>query len=295
MLGGELTELFAGTGTAYIGSDREVDITDSGALAAFAEKRAASGGPIRCIINCAAYTAVDKAEDDAENCRRLNTLGAGNVAACAKDIGARLIQLSTDYVFDGEGIVDISGGLRPYCEVDVTGPTGVYGLTKRDGERAAVENSEAVYIIRTAWLYGKHGGNFVGTMLRMMNERDEVRVVADQRGSPTWAGDLAAVIARIIKAVDGGREPPYGVYHYTNGGDITWYDFAQAIYRGGRRYGLITKECAVRPCTGAEYPGKARRPAYSALDTGKIRAALGITIPAWDESLDAYLRRTAGR
>ncbi|MDR2478029.1 MAG: dTDP-4-dehydrorhamnose reductase [Treponema sp.] len=283
MLGTELALLLEKTGLTFTGTGREVDITDPAALRDFAEKQAAAGSVFQWIINCAAYTAVDKAEDDAETCRRLNVEGPGNIAVLARNMGAKLIHISTDYVFDGKGT-------RPYREDDATSPTGVYGLTKRDGELAVMENSPGSYIIRTAWLYGKYGNNFVATMFRLMNERDSVLVVNDQRGSPTWAGDLAELITEIIKADCRGRTIPYGIYHYSNKGDITWFDFASEIYSQGRRLGLIEKDCAVKPCVSTEYPSKVNRPAYSVLDKTKIAAALGVNIPAWDESLTTYLR-----
>jgi dTDP-4-dehydrorhamnose reductase len=286
MLGTELSLLLEKSGLPFVGTDREVDITDTAALEQFAEKQ-----PIGWIINCAAYTAVDKAEDDAENCRRLNALGAGNITACAKNTGARLIHVSTDYVFDGKGITAEGTGIpRPYREDDATNPIGVYGLTKRDGEIAVLENNPRSYIIRTAWLYGRHGGNFVHTMLRLMNERDEVKVVDDQRGSPTWTFDLASAVLAFIKNVDAGKDIPFGIYHYTNEGNITWFDFAKEIFRQGRKGGQIAKDCAVKPCTSAEYPAKVKRPAYSVLDKSKIKAALGIEIPAWDKSLTEFLK-----
>jgi len=287
MLGTELSQLLEKSGLPFIGTDREVDITDMAALNA-----SAAGQQVNWIINCAAYTAVDKAEDDVEFCRALNTLGAANIAAVANSTaisnsdGARLIHISTDYVFDGKGE-------RPYREDDATAPTGVYGLTKRDGEIAVLEKNLRSYIIRTAWLYGKHGNNFVHTMLKLMNERDEVKVVNDQRGSPTWTFDLASVIITLIKAVDSGKEIPFGVYHFTNEGNITWFDFAKEIYRQGREQGRITKDCAVNPCTSAEYPAKVKRPGYSVLDKNKIKAALGIKIPAWDESLKEFIKNCA--
>jgi dTDP-4-dehydrorhamnose reductase len=278
MLGTELSLLLEKSGLPFFGTDREVDITDAATLKQFAGKQ-----PIGWIINCAAYTAVDRAEDDAENCRRLNTLGAANIAACAKSIDARLIHISTDYVFAGNGN-------RPYREDDATNPIGIYGLTKRDGELAVLENNPRSYIIRTAWLYGRHGGNFVHTMLRLMNERDEVKVVDDQRGSPTWAFDLASTALAFIKAADSGKSAPFGIYHYTNEGNITWFDFAKEIFRLGREQGRIAKDCAVKPCSGAEYPAKVKRPSYSVLDKGKIKAALGIEIPEWEKSLKGFLR-----
>jgi len=285
MLGTELSLLLEKSGLQFIGTDREVDITSQAALKKFTEQ------PIKWIINCAAYTAVDKAEDDAENCRRLNTLGSANIAACAKNAGARLIHISTDYVFDGKGIaIEGTDSLRPYREDDETNPIGVYGLTKRDGEFAITENNPHSFIIRTAWLYGKHGNNFVSTMLRLMNERDEVKVVNDQRGSPTWAFDLSSAILAFIKTVDSGDDVPYGIYHYTNEGNISWFDFAKEIYRQGKELGLIVKDCDVKPCASAEYPAKVKRPAYSVLDKSKIRTALGIDIPDWDTSLKEFLR-----
>jgi dTDP-4-dehydrorhamnose reductase len=282
MLGTELSLLMEKSGRSFVGTDREIDITDAAALGQFA-KQLTKTQPVDWIINCAAYTAVDKAEDDAENCRRLNTLGAANIASCAKSIGARLVHISTDYVFDGTLP-------RPYREDDLTNPTGIYGLTKRDGELAVLENNPSSYIIRTAWLYGKHGNNFVHTMLRLMNERDEVKVVDDQRGSPTWAFDLAAAVLALIKKVDSGKNVPFGIYHYANEGDITWFDFAKEIFRLGREQGRIAKDCAVKPCTSAEFPAKVKRPAFSVLDKGKIKAELGIDVPDWKKSLSGFLK-----
>jgi len=280
MLGAEISTLPGKCGLSYVGTDREVDITNAEALRQFAGQFAGKQ-PVGWIINCAAYTAVDKAEDDAENCRRLNTLGAANIAACAKSIGARLIHISTDYVFDGSLP-------RSYREDDPTNPIGIYGLTKRDGELAVLDKNPCSYIIRTAWLYGRHGNNFVHTMLRLMNERDEVKVVNDQRGSPTWAFDLASAVLALIKAVDSGKNIPFGIYHYTNEGNITWFDFAKEIYRQGREQGRIAKDCAVKPCTSAEFPARVKRPAFSVLDKDKIRTALGIEIPEWKKSLTEF-------
>ena len=284
MLGTEISLLLEKTGLPFVSTDSEVDITDTAALERFAQKH-----PADWIINCAAYTAVDRAEDEIETCRRVNTLGAANIAASAKNAGARLIHLSTDYVFDGKGIAE-GTGLRPYREDDAAAPACVYGLTKRDGELAVIEKNPRSYIIRTAWLYGKYGNNFVHTMLRLMNERDEVKVVDDQRGSPTWAVDLALAVLTVIKAVDSGKDIPFGIYHYTNEGDITWFNFAQEIYRQGRGQGRIARNCVVKPCTSAEFPAKVTRPAYSVLDKSKIKAALGIDIPVWDASLREFLK-----
>jgi dTDP-4-dehydrorhamnose reductase len=284
MLGTELSMLLEKSGLPFVGTDREVDITGTAALENFTEKQ-----PVKWIINCAAYTAVDKAEDDVEICRKLNTIGSGNIASSAKNIGAKIIHISTDYVFDGNGITE-NGILRPYREDDTTNPIGVYGLTKRDGELAVLENNPRSYIIRTAWLYGRHGGNFVHTMLRLMNEWDEVKVVDDQRGSPTWTFDLASAVLAFVKIVDSGKNVPFGIYNYTNEGNITWFDFAKEIFRQGRECGRIAKDCAVKPCTSAGYPAKVRRPAFSVLDKSKIKAALGIEIPDWEKSLKEFLQ-----
>jgi len=287
MLGTELSLLLEKNGVRFTGTDREVDITDISALEKKAEELKA-----KWIVNCAAYTAVDKAEDDIDVCRRINTLGAANIALCARNSGARLVHISTDYVFDGKGIIEGTAP-RPYREDDEAKPIGVYGLSKRDGEIAVAENCPNSFLLRTAWLYGKHGGNFVNTMLRLMNERDCVKVVDDQRGSPTWAFDLASLILTVIGKVDAGKNIPFGTYHYTNEGNISWFDFAKEIYRQGREFGLIKQECDVKSCTSAEYPAKVKRPEYSVLDKSKIKTALDISIPAWDESLKEYFKTCA--
>jgi dTDP-4-dehydrorhamnose reductase len=284
MLGSELTRLFDGQHIEYVGTGRELDIRDSAALFNFAQKK-----PIEWIINCAAYTAVDKAADDAENCRLLNTLAPRYIAETAAKIGAKLIHISTDYVFNG-------GSKRPYCEDDMTDPIGVYGLTKRDGEIAVYNTNAASYIIRTSWLYGQYGNNFVHTMLRLMGERESVSVVNDQRGVPTWTRDLAQAIIFFVKKTNDGNEAPYGIYHFSgenlsSDDGISWFDFAAMIYHYGSELGILTKKCDIRPCTSAEFPSKVRRPAFSVLDKTKIKSVLGIDIPAWDTSLKEFLRK----
>jgi len=281
MLGTELSLLFDKSGIAFIGTDREVDICDPGALLNFASAR-----PVDWIINCAAYTAVDKAEDDEIQCRLLNTQGAANIAAAARAAKARLIHISTDYVFDGNGN-------RPYSEEDITNPVGVYGFTKRDGENIVLSNNPSSYIIRTAWLYGRYGNNFVNTMLRLMEEKDSVSVVNDQRGNPTWAFDLSEAIVSLIQRVESGKKIPYGIYHFANEGTCTWFEFAEAIYEEGTTQGILSKPCEIKPCTSAEYPAKVKRPAYSALDKSKIKRELGIEIPGWEGSLKKYLKAAA--
>lgn len=278
MLGTELSEAFERSGADFVGSDREVSILDPAALEAFADAARAQGRTIDWIVNCAAYTAVDKAEDEVEVCRTLNAIGPEIIARTAERLGASLLHISTDYVFDG-------AALRPYREDDPTGPTGVYGQTKEEGERRARNSCARTVIVRTAWLYGKHGPNFVATMLRLMKERDSVGVVADQRGTPTWARDLAEAIVAIIRR----PSPVYGIFHYTNAGETTWYDFAREIHRTARERGILERDCEIRALTTAEYPTKARRPAYSVLSKEKIVASYGIQPPDWRTSLAAYL------
>ncbi|MCL2208956.1 MAG: dTDP-4-dehydrorhamnose reductase [Treponema sp.] len=284
MLGTELSLLLKKTGILFIGTGREVDITDMAALMHFIEKQEQS---FDWIVNCAAYTAVDKAEDEFEACHLINTIGAANIAINAKKINARLIHISTDYVFDGIGKMDGNGNIRPYREDDSTNPCNVYGITKRDGELEISVNNPHSYIIRTAWLYGKYGNNFVNKMLRLMNERSEVKVVNDQRGSPTWTYDLAVAIIDFIKF---GKDINYGIYHYTNKGNISWYDFAKKINQLGREYGYLDKDCTISSCTSVEFHSKIKRPVYSVLDITKTENTLKIKIPLWDESLNNFIK-----
>lgn len=293
MLGTELSETLSKRNLSFVGTDREVDITDPAALEAFAQNLAASGTPVTTIINCAAYTAVDKAEDDTELCAKLNVAGPANIARLASNIGAELLHISTDYVFNGNGS-------RPYREDDPTDPTGVYGRTKRDGETEALAANPRTWIIRTAWLYGRHGNNFVHTMLRLMAEKNELKVVNDQRGSPTWARDLTNVIADFIELSAKAAAPSYGIYHYSNEGNITWYDFANEIYTQGVASGelLDSRPFKLEPCTSAEFPAKVRRPPYSVLDKAKIAAVLsngtGRPVPDWKTSLKAFMNERRG-
>jgi dTDP-4-dehydrorhamnose reductase len=255
-------------------------------LESFAEQR----GPFRWIVNCAAYTAVEQAEDEVDLCRRLNTDGPAHIAALTEKTGGTLIHISTDYVFNGRGIFpDNSPERRPYREDDPPDPIGVYGHTKWEGEQKVQGSTGRAYIIRTSWLYGQYGKNFVTTMLNLMQERDHLSVVQDQRGSPTWARDLAELLQALITHGEEGRAVPHGIYHYSNQGDISWFDFARRIYLRGRELGILTRDCTVNPCTSDSYPSRVKRPAYSVLDKTRIRSALGITIPDWERSLDAFL------
>lgn len=223
---------------------------------------------IDVVVNCAAYTAVDKAEDNPELCDRLNHVAPGYLAAAAQSCGASLIQISTDYVFDGTAHL-------PYEETAEPCPDSVYGRTKLAGEQAVMRLCSRSMIIRTAWLYSVFGNNFVKTMIRLGRERDSLGVVFDQIGTPTYARDLARAIFAAIRQ---GIVP--GIYHFSNEGVCSWYDFTLAIHRLA---GI--KDCKVSPLHTAEYPAKAPRPAYSVLDKTKIKQTFGLEIPHWEESL----------
>lgn len=223
---------------------------------------------IDCIINCAAYTAVDKAEEQKELCTTLNTVAPSYLAAAVEKRGGCMIQISTDYVFDGTHST-------PYVETDTPAPNSVYGCTKLAGELGVTKFCKKSIVIRTAWLYSTFGNNFVKTMLHLGRERKELGVVADQIGSPTYAADLAAAIMTIVEK---GVKP--GVYHYTNEGVASWYDFTKAIHRMA---GI--KDCNVKPIHTSDYPTAATRPAYSVLDKKKITDDYQLTIPHWEEAL----------
>ncbi len=223
---------------------------------------------IDCVINCAAYTAVDKAEEQKELCTTLNTVAPSYLAAAVEKRGGCMIQISTDYVFDGTHST-------PYVETDTPAPNSVYGCTKLAGELGVTKFCKKSIVIRTAWLYSTFGNNFVKTMLRLGRERKELGVVADQIGSPTYAADLAAAIMTIVET---GVKP--GVYHYTNEGVASWYDFTKAIHRMA---GI--KDCNVKPIHTSDYPTAATRPAYSVLDKKKITDDYQLTIPHWEEAL----------
>ncbi|HEV7137342.1 MAG TPA: dTDP-4-dehydrorhamnose reductase [Steroidobacteraceae bacterium] len=230
------------------------------------------------IINAAAYTAVDKAEAEPDSARRINAEGPGHLAAAAGECGARLIHISTDFVFDGAASV-------PYRPDSATHPLSVYGRTKRDGERAVLEAlPERATVVRTAWVYAATGANFMRTMLRVMQGNRAVRVVADQVGTPTAARGLAEVLWKIA-----GNPDIRGIHHWTDAGVASWYDFAVAIAEEGAELGLLPAEVTVAPIATADYPTPARRPAYSVLDKSSL-AALGLTPVHWRQRLRAVLK-----
>ncbi|MEG4035864.1 dTDP-4-dehydrorhamnose reductase [Microcoleus sp. S36b_A4] len=234
------------------------------------------------VINSGAYTAVDKAESEPELAYAVNAIAPGIFAEECEKQGASLIHFSTDYVFDG------SHG-SAYLETDSTNPLGTYGKSKLAGEAAILKSGNRHIIIRTAWVYGNGGkSNFVKTMLRLGKEREEIRVVADQIGSPTWTGDLGAATSQIIPLLGPGT---FGTYQYTNSGVCSWYDFAIAIFEEAAQLGLPLKVQRVIPITTAEYPTPAKRPAFSVLSTVKISALLGTYPPHWRQGLRQMLAR----
>ena len=241
----------------------ELDITNQLAVADFVGRNEIDG-----IINCAAYTAVDKAEDNKELCTTLNTVAPAYLAAAVEKRGGWIVQVSTDYVFNGKAH-------KPYVETDTPSPDSVYGSTKLAGELGVQKFCKRAMVIRTAWLYSTFGNNFVKTMIRLGKEREELGVVFDQIGTPTYAGDLAKAI---MTAVEKGIKP--GVYHFSNEGVTSWYDFTKAIHRIA---GITT--CKVRPIHTSEYPTPANRPHFSVLDKNKIKETYDMEIPYWEESL----------
>jgi dTDP-4-dehydrorhamnose reductase len=224
------------------------------------------------VIHCAAYTGVDKAEQDQESCFLLNAVAPGIMAIACKNFSARLVHISTDYVFDGTSAI-------PYTEDHPANPQGVYGLSKRDGELACLENPDSV-IIRTSWLYSSFGQNFVKTMIRLGREKDHLNVVYDQVGTPTYAGDLASAILSIItKTIIDPQMWIPGIYHYSNEGVCSWYDFALTIHN------FSGINCIVNPVETKDFVTLAKRPGYSVLNKTKIKSTFNLTIPYWMESL----------
>ncbi len=249
--------------TYFFTDVQELDICDEQAVRAFVVDNR-----VDVIVNCAAYTAVDKAEDDPEFCDKLNHIAPGYLAAAAEACGAAMVQVSTDYVFDGTAHI-------PYTEEVASCPNSVYGSTKLAGEQAVMKHCSRAMVIRTAWLYSTFGNNYVKTMIRLGKEREALGVIFDQIGTPTYARDLGRAI---FAAINKGIVP--GIYHFSNEGVCSWYDFTKAIHRIA---GITT--CKVKPLHTYEYPAKAPRPNYSILDKTKIKETYDIEIPYWEDSL----------
>lgn len=248
----------------------EMDITNYDAVVDLAEEL-----ELDVIINCAAYTNVNGCETDSDAAFRVNAIGARNLAMAAERFGAKLIHVSTDYVFAGDGSV-------PYTEWDLCDPQSVYGKTKYLGEQYVRDFCSRYFIVRTAWLYGYVGNNFVKTMLRLAREKGGAKVVADQRGNPTNAADLAHHILKLAAMEQ------YGIYHCTGAGERSWYDFASKIVE----YAGIP--AAITPCTTEEYPTPAKRPAYSSLDNRMLRNTVGDEMRDWQDALKCYLEHLEG-
>ncbi|WP_150465536.1 dTDP-4-dehydrorhamnose reductase [Francisella sp. SYW-2] len=276
-LGSELKELVSNSKleiqnyTFIFADSKSLDITDHEAV-----KQFTIDNDIRVIINCAAYTAVDKAESDIEKADKINHLAVANIAKIAKEYDIKLVHVSTDYVFDGHNY-------RPYLEGDQTNPQGVYGATKLAGEQAILDiNPKDSIIIRTSWVYSYYGNNFVKTMLRLGRERDSLGVIYDQVGTPTYAKDLAKAILDILPKIQNSK---FKIYNYSNEGVTSWYDFAKEIMS------IAKIDCQISPIETVDYPTPAKRPHYSVLNKSKIKSDFDIKIPYWKDSLKDCITR----
>ena len=266
-MGCEMRRLGAVSPNNYIFTDvAELDITDASAVLVAVKENG-----IEAIVNCAAYTNVDKAESDEETAELINATAVGNLARAMKEVGGTLFHVSTDYVFGCDGNT-------PRTEDMPLNPLGVYGRTKLHGEQAILESGCKALILRTAWLYSEYGNNFLKTMMRLTAEREQLNVVFDQVGTPTYAGDLALAIFSIIEA--GVYEGNEGIYHFSNEGVCSWYDFAVEIASAAGNTG-----CRINPCHSSEFPSPVTRPPYSVLDKTKVKTTFGVSVPHWKESL----------
>jgi len=277
MLGYEVEELLKKNNLSYTASDQEIDITDFSILVQYIKDK-----KIDWIVNCAAYTAVDKAEEEIEKAYCINRDGVKNIARIALDKQAKLIHISTDYVFDGK-----KDKQSTYTEENQANPMGIYGKSKLTGEKEIINILDKYFIIRTAWLYGVNGHNFVYTMLRLFREREVITVVDDQWGSPTYAADLAEVILKIIET----GSDKFGIYHFTNEGVINWYQFAREIYDKAKEIGIVngSRNVEIKPIKTEEYPTAAIRPQYSVLSKDKVKKEFNLKIRNWYKALEDFL------
>lgn len=269
-LGNEMRLVSKDSADKYLFTDvAELDITDADAVMSVVKTN-----KIDVIVNCAAYTNVDRAEDDEQTAGLINNIAVRNLAEAAQSVGATLIHISTDYVFCGDAN-------RPYCEDQPTNPLGAYGRTKLAGEASLISTGCHYIIIRTSWLYSPFGKNFVKTMRQLTSTRDSIKVVFDQVGTPTYAGDLAALIHKIIEQRLLDRE---GIYHFSDEGVCSWYDFAVAISE------LSGNHCDIQPCHSDEFPSKVERPHFSVLDKTKVKETFRVQIPHWRKSLEQCIK-----
>ena len=275
-LGSEIKELSSDYSYDFSFTDRTtLDITDKEDIKNFCQNNA-----INTIINCAAYTAVDKAESDKENADIVNRKAVKKLALVAKEFDIKLIHISTDYVFDGRNF-------KPYCEEFQTNPQGVYGKTKLEGEKELINiNPKNSIIIRTSWVYSFYGNNFVKTMLRLGKEKESLGVIFDQVGTPTYAKDLAKTILEIIPKI---KNEKVEIFNFSNEGVLSWYDFAKEIMK------MAKLDCKINPIETKDYPTPAKRPHYSLLNKAKIKEKFNIEIPYWKDGLDDCLRRLGQR
>lgn len=275
MLGKHICEVLNRENLDFIGSDAEIDIRKLESLLDFTKDKS-----INWIINCAAYTAVDNAEDDYDNAKSINADSVRNIGAVANETGAKVVHFSTDYVFDGEKTGE-------YVEDDPANPVTVYGKSKLIGEKNLESGTDKYFIFRISWLYGPHGNNFVHTMLRLFRERDELNVVNDQFGSPTYTGEIAEFISRLIKE----NSNCFGLYHFSGEGRISWYDFARSIYDLAQKTGLVEKDLVINAVDSTCYPAKARRPKNSYMNKNKLFKAFGFKPNDWKVTLEIYMRQ----
>ncbi|OHD61594.1 MAG: dTDP-4-dehydrorhamnose reductase [Spirochaetes bacterium GWF1_41_5] len=278
MLGSDILQQIKNYNLPVCATDQECDITNTQTVENFLQSQ-----KISCMINCAAFTDVNGAEQQKEKAFAVNARGPEVLASAAQQYRIPLIHFSTDYVFSGNKT-------SPYLETDNTGPLSVYGESKLAGEKAVQENCSNYYIIRISWLYGVNGKNFVKTMLRLLAEKPEINIVNDQYGSPTSSLYLGRNIAGLIKNFSG----QWGIYHYADEGIITWYDFTCAIQELGKKYGILSQTAALKPVSTGEYPTPAVRPAYSGFCKNKIIKVLGFTVKPWRENLEEIIRLLAG-
>lgn len=275
MLGTELCRQLKNKKIDFIKTGREIDVTEISALEDFVTQQK----KIDFVINCAAYTFVDKAETEKTFAKKINVVGAKNVASVSKKIGAKIIHISTDYVFDGNA-------KSPILENEKTCPINFYGQTKSDGEKMVVQENDNFFILRTAWLYGWDGNNFVYKILKAANEKKSIQVVNDQIGSPTSCKNLSEIILKIVES-----KIHFGIYNFTDSGEISWFDFAQEIFNQGKKLNLIKNvDCVLTPCSTQKKSGVAERPKYSVLDKSKIQRTLDFKIADWKKSLEDFLK-----
>lgn len=274
MLGRHICEKLSVAGMPHIATDHETNITDLSAVSDFINRN-----KISWIINSSAYTAVDLAEDEKERAFAVNSDGVRNITAGARVNNSKIIHFSTDYVFPG---MKKSG----YIENDETQPSSVYGASKLAGEYEITSAYEKYFIFRISWLYGPYGKNFVHTMLNLFNERDELNVVNDQHGSPTYTGELSDFIVQLVKA----DSEKYGIYHFSGEGMTDWHEFASEIYRLALKYGITERKVLINPVDSSKYPQKAKRPEYSYMLKDKLNSTFGYRPKDWKETLEEYIK-----